>query len=199
MPAGTKILYSNRAYLIEPKPADAPPLYFTYRILAPTGRSQHVDRQSQFLFDDGTDHWDVKVGLNDLQNFWPLQPRKGLSLERVNRRTHETDDVSFLVLGLEPIGEGQHKYLSWEIRRIDHYSDGTLFYQFLWYAPEICVLSAFTDSQHRVVELLRVLRPGDRDYNRPLKVKRHRLYFADNNSPVKENNVACRAQKREDP
>jgi len=185
VPAGTKLLYSDRAYLIKPKPVDAPPLYFSYRILAPTGQSKHVKRRSQFLFDDGIDQWDVTMGLSGLQNFWPLQPDSQLSLERLNRRTHATDQVSFVVLGLEPIGEGRNEYTSWEIRRIDQYSDGTSFYQFLWYAPEICALSAFTDSQHRVVNLLRVLKPGDHDYNRPLKVEKHRLYFADNGSLVK--------------
>jgi hypothetical protein len=183
--AETRLLYTNRAYEIERKPADAPPLYYTYKILAPSGRSQHVERAGQFLFDDSSDHWDLQTSSNEIEDFWPLQPGKELDLHRINRRTNVTDNVSFLVLGLEPIGRGLNMHLSWKIRRLDGYNDGTQSFQYLWYAPDICTLSAFTDSQHRLVRLLRVLRPGDRDYDRPLKVEQHYLYFADTNERVK--------------
>src|ERR1043165_7960155 len=48
----TKLLYTNRAYLILPKKPDSPPLYFSYQILE-TGK--FVQRRGQFLFDDGDD------------------------------------------------------------------------------------------------------------------------------------------------
>ncbi|HUK11244.1 MAG TPA: hypothetical protein VLX09_25485 [Stellaceae bacterium] len=184
-PAGTKLLYTNRAYEIEPKSVDEPPLYYTYKILTPSGRSQHVDRLSQFMFDDGTDQWDVETQADQILGFWPLWPGKQLTIQRVDRQTGVTAEVTFTVLGLDPIRAGSRLHNSWKIRRIDNMSNGTHFYQFLWYAPGLCTLSAFTDSQHRLVRLLQVLEPGDRDYDRALKVKDHHLYFADNDEMVK--------------
>jgi len=184
-PAGTKLLYSNRAYEIEKKPVDAPPLYYSYTILAPGNGKEHVERRSQLLFDDGSDKWEVQTGSDEVRGFWPLQPSKELILRRYDQQTGAHAEVSFLVLGLEPIDSGLHIYRSWKIRRLDRNSDGTHYFQFLWYAPEICTLSAFTDSQHRMIRLLRVLKPGDPDYNRPLEVKKHHLYFADKNELVK--------------
>jgi hypothetical protein len=183
--AGTKLLYSNRAYEIEPKPVDAPPLYYSYKILAPGNGKQQVERRSQLLFDDGTDKWNVETGSDDVQDFWPLQPSKELDIRRDDQQTGVHAEVSFLVLGLEPINSGTHVWRSWKIRRRDTLSDGSHYFQFLWYAPEICTLSAFTDSQHRVIRLLRVLEPGDKDYDRPLEVKKHRLYFSDTGDLVK--------------
>jgi hypothetical protein len=55
----------------------------------------------------------------------------------------------------------------------------------LWYAPQLCTLSAFTDSQHRTVRLLRVLKPGDPDYDREVVRKNRRLYFVDTGEMVK--------------
>src|SRR5215469_10454393 len=48
--AQTKLLYTNRAYLILPKTPDTPALYFSYKILD-TGKL--VQRRGQLLFDDG--------------------------------------------------------------------------------------------------------------------------------------------------
>jgi hypothetical protein len=76
-------------------------------------------------------------------------------------------------------------YKSWKIRRLDAIEGGKSFVQFLWYAPQLCTLSAFTDSQHRNVRLLRILKPDDRDYARELTVKNHHLYFADKDEMVK--------------
>src|ERR1700681_746888 len=45
----TKLLYTNRAYLILPKAPDTPALYFSYQILE-TGK--FVQRRGQFLFDE---------------------------------------------------------------------------------------------------------------------------------------------------
>jgi len=183
--AGIKLLYTNRAYKIEPKPMDAPPLFYTYTILAPGGGEQHVERRSQLLFDDGSDPWRVQTGADEVRSFWPLQPSKALTLDRSDPNTGMHSEVSFFVLGLEPIETTTHIYRSWKIRRFDHNSDGTHYFQFLWYSPELCTLSAFTDSQQRMVRLLRVLKPGDHDYDRPLAVKNHHLFFADSNEQVK--------------
>jgi hypothetical protein len=183
--AGTKLLYSNRAYEIEQKSIDAPLLYYTYKILAPSLHSQFVERRGQLLFDDGEDRWEVLSKEQEIKDFWPLQPGRTLVLRRFDRATRVKSKVHFQVLGLEPIDSGTHVYQSWKISRLDENSDGTHFQQFLWYAPEICTLSAFTDSQHRTVRLLRVLKPGDADYDRSLTVKQHRLYFADSNEVVK--------------
>lgn len=183
--AKTRLLYSNRAYEIEPKPANAPPLYYSYKILAPGTDRALVQRRSQLLFDDGTDKWEVETGSDEVRGFWPLQPSKELVIERKDRETGVHAEVSFLVLGLDPIESGSHVYRSWKIRRLDKSSDGSRYFQFLWYAPEICTLSAFTDSQHRLIRLLRALKPGDPDYDRPLEVKKHHLYFADNHELVK--------------
>jgi len=50
----TKLIYSNRAYLIMQKPADAPPLAYSYSII---GTERSVVRAGQILFDDGGDRW----------------------------------------------------------------------------------------------------------------------------------------------
>ena len=116
----TKLLYSNRGYLILPKPADAPPLAYSYSIL-----------------------------------------------------------------GTESITVGTRGYKSWKIRRTDHMEDGSTTTQLLWYSPELCTLSAFTDSQQRTIALLRVLKPGEHDYNRAVARRNGKLVFTDTGEAVK--------------
>ena len=180
--APTKLLYTNRAYLILPKAPDTPALYFTYQILE-TGK--FVQRRGQLLFDDGDDRWQLESNPEALRLFWPLRPGKKLELDRINRTNGEHSHVAFDVLGLEPVTVNGIPYRSWKIRRLDTIEGGKSFVQFLWYAPQLCTLSAFTDSQHRNVRLLRVLKPGDADYDRALVRKKGRLYFADKDEPVK--------------
>jgi len=180
--AETKLLYSNRAYLILPKPADAPSFYYSYVIL---GTGKKVERRGQFMFDDGDDRWDFDAHLSTLEQLWPLRPDKQFELDRTERNTGMKARVTFTVLGLEPIRVNHREYRSWKIRRLDRYEDGRSFVQFLWYSPELCTLSAFTDSKNRNVRLLRILNPGDKDYDRPLAVRKRELYFADTNEPVK--------------
>src|SRR5689334_10643719 len=180
--AQTKLLYTNRAYLILPKAPDTPALYFTYQILE-TGK--FVQRRGQFLFDDGDDNWELESNPEALRLFWPLRPEKKLELNRVERTTGAHSQVTFVVLGLEPITVNGVPYKSWKIRRLDTVegSKGTV--QFLWYSPGLCTLTAFTDSQGRSVRLLRVLKPGDADYGREVVRKNRRLYFADTGEMVK--------------
>ncbi len=178
----TKLLYTNRAYLILPKAADSPALYFSYKILE-TGKL--VERRGQFLFDDGDDRWKLESNPDALRLFWPLRPEKKLELERVDRTTGAHGRVSFVVLGLEPLEVNHVPYKSWKIRRIDAVEGAKSTVQFLWYAPALCTLSAFTDSQQRTVRLLRVLKPGDADYEREVVRKKGRLHFADTDEMVK--------------
>jgi len=178
----TKLLYTNRAYLILPKKPDAPPLFFSYQILE-TGK--FVKRRGQFLFDDGDDRWELESNPDALRLFWPLRPEKKLELNRVEHTTGAHSQVSFVVLGLEPLTVNGFPYKSWKIRRLDTVEGGKGTVQFLWYAPGLCTLTAFTDSQGRTVRLLRVLKPGDADYGREVVRKSRRLYFADTGEMVK--------------
>jgi hypothetical protein len=180
--AQTKLLYTNRAYLVLPKDPDAPPFYFSYKILE-TGK--FVQRRGQFLFDDGDDRWELESNPEALRLFWPLRPEKALEIERVDRTNGTHAQVSFVVLGLEPVTVNGIPYRSWKIRRLDTIEGGKSYVQFLWYAPQLCTLSAFTDSQHRTMRLLRTLKPGDADYGRELLRKNHHLYFADTGEMVK--------------
>jgi len=178
----TKLLYTNRAYLVLEKGPNSPALYFSYKILE-TGK--FVQRRGQFLFDDGDDRWELETNPGALRLFWPLRPEKKLELDRVDRASGEHSHVTFVVLGLEPIAVNGVSYRSWKIRRLDTIEGGKSFVQFLWYAPELCTLSAFTDSQHRTVRLLRILKPGSSDYDRMLVRKKGHLYFADKDELVK--------------
>ena len=180
--AQTKLLYTNRAYLILPKAPDTPALYFTYQILD-TGK--FVQRRGQLLFDDGDDRWQLESNPDALRLFWPLRPGKKLELNRLDRTNGEHSHVTFEVLGLEPVTVNGIPYRSWKIRRLDQIEGGKSFVQFLWYAPQLCTLSAFTDSQHRNVRLIRTLKPGDADYDRALVRKKGHLYFADKDELVK--------------
>lgn len=180
--ADTKLLYTNRGYLILPKPKDAPPLYYSYLIL---GTARKVERRGQLMFDDGEDRWDFDEHLSSLEQLWPLRPDKRFELDRTERKSGMKAHVTFTVLGLEPITVDSREYRSWKIRRLDRYEDGHTFVQFLWYSPELCTLAAFTDSKNRNIKLLRVLKRGDKDYDRPVAVKDRKLYFADTNEPVK--------------
>ena len=178
----TKLLYTNRAYLILPKAPDSPAFYFSYQILE-TGK--FVQRRGQFLFDDGDDRWKLESNPEALRLFWPLRPAKKVELERVDRTTGAQARVTFVVLGLEPLEVNHVPYKSWKIRRLDTVEGGKSSIQFLWYAPQLCTLSAFTDSQQRTVRLLRVLKPGDPDYDREVVRKKGRLYFVDKDEMVK--------------
>jgi hypothetical protein len=178
----TKLLYTNRAYLILPKKPDSPPLYFSYQILE-TGK--FVQRRGQFLFDDSDDNWQLESNPDALRLFWPLRPEKKLELNRVERTTGAHSQVTFVVLGLEPLTVNGIPYKSWKIRRLDTVEGGKSTVQFLWYSPGLCTLTAFTDSQGRTVRLLRVLKPGDADYGREVVRKNRRLYFADTGEMVK--------------
>jgi hypothetical protein len=178
----TKLLYSNRGYLILPKPADAPPLAYSYAIL---GTERRVERTGQFMFDDGGDRWAFESNLEGLTQFWPLKPRKQFDITRINRYTRGKALVSFVVVGPESIEVGRRSYKSWKIQRTDHMEDGSTTTQALWYSPELCTLSAFTDSQQRTINLLRILKPGDPDYNRPVARRDGKLIFSDTGEPVK--------------
>ena len=180
--ANTKLLYSNRGYLILPKAPDAPALYFSYQIL---GTQTFVQRRGQFLFDDGDDRWKLESNPDALKLFWPLRPEKKLEIERVDRTNGAQARVSFTVIGLEPIEVNHRAYKSFKIRRLDNFEGGSTFIQFLWYSPELCTLTQFTDSQHRTVRLLRVLKPGDADYGRDVVRRKSHLYFTDTNEMVK--------------
>ena len=178
----TKLIYSNRGYLILPKPADAPPLAYSYSIL---GTERSVVRAGQFLFDDGGDRWAFESNPEGLTQFWPLTPRKHFDITRINRFTRGKALVSFVVEGTENINAAGRLYRSWRIRRIDHEEGGSTKTQTLWYSPDLCTLAAFTDSQERTVTLLRVLKPGDRDYNRPIARRNGKMVFSDTGEVVK--------------
>src|SRR5262249_43335830 len=130
--------------------------------------------------------WELETNPGALRLFWPLRPEKKLEIDRIDRASGEHSHVTFVVLGLEPIAVNGISYRSWKIRRLDTIEGGSRFVQFLWYAPELCTLSAFTDSQHRTVRLLRVLKPGVPDYDRMLVRKKGHLYFADKDEMVKQ-------------
>jgi len=180
--AQIKLLYTNRAYLILPKPPDAPLFYYSYMIL---GTGTRVERHGQLIFDASDDHWDFDENLISLRRLWPLRPDNTIELDRVDRETGIRAKVTFTVIGLEPIQVDRSAHKSWKIRRLDRYETGDTSIQFLWYAPDLCTLSAFTDSQQRLVRLLRVLRPGGKDYDRPIAHRNHKLYFADTNERVR--------------
>jgi len=179
---GTKFLYSDRGYLIQQKPAGAVAMQYSYQIL---GTQRHVERYGQFLFDDGSDRWAFESNPEALSRLWPLTMRKRIELERYDRFTRVHAFVSFMVAGVEPIQVGGRAYPSWKVQREDRLETGTRTSQTLWYSPQLCTLTAFTDSQERLVNLLRILNPGDHDYNRPVVRKLHRLYFSDTGELVK--------------
>jgi len=180
--AQTKLLYSNRGYLILPKAPDSPALYFSYQIL---GTDKFVQRRGQFLFDDGDDRWKLETNPEALKLFWPLRPEKKLELERVDRTNGAQARVTFTVIGLEPIEVNHRPYKSFKIRRLDSFEGGSTFIQFLWYSPELCTLTQFTDSQHRTIRLLRLLKPSDADYGRDVVRRKSDLFFTDTNEMVK--------------
>jgi hypothetical protein len=178
----TKLLYTNRGYLILPKPADAQPLAYSYSIM---GTERSVVRAGQFLFDDGGDRWAFESNPDGLTQFWPLKARKHFDITRINRFTRGKALVSFVVEGTENITAAGRIYRSWRIRRTDRIEGGSTTTQLLWYSPDLCTLSAFTDSQERTINLLRVLKPGDRDYNRPVARRNGKMVFADTGEAVK--------------
>jgi hypothetical protein len=181
-PPQTKLIYTNRGYLILPKPADAPPLAYSYSIL---GSERSVVRAGQFLFDDGGDRWAFETNPEGLTQFWPLMARKHFDITRINRFTRGKALVSFVVEGTENINAAGRSYRSWRIRRTDHIEGGSTTTQLLWYSPDLCTLAAFTDSQERTVTLLRVLKPGDRDYKRPVARVNGKMVFSDTGEAVK--------------
>ena len=181
-PPQTKLIYSNRGYLILPKPADAPPLSYSYSIL---GTERSVVRAGQFLFDDGGDRWAFESNPEGLTQFWPLKAQKHFDITRINRFTRGKALVSFIVEGTENINAAGRIYRSWRIRRTDREEGSSTKTQLLWYSPDLCTLSAFTDSQQRTVSLLRVLKPGDRDYNRAVARRDGKMVFTDTGEAVK--------------
>ena len=182
--AGLRLLYTDRAYLIEPKAASAPALVYSYTLQG-MQFERHVDRYGQFLFDDGGDRWAFESNPGGLSQFWPLRQGGKLGLEKIDRNTRNHALVSLTVIGTEPVQVGNRSYVTWKVRRFDRLEEKGTFEQFLWYAPDLCTLAAFTDSQQRRIDLLRILKPGDRDYKRPVVRKQGQLYFSDTNTPVK--------------
>jgi hypothetical protein len=181
-PPQTKLIYTNRGYLILPKPADAPPLAYSYSIL---GTERSVVRAGQFLFDDGGDRWAFESNPEGLTEFWPLKARKHFDITRISRFTRGKALVSFVVEGTEMISAAGRSYRSWRIRRTDREEGSSTTTQLLWYSPDLCTLAAFTDSQQRTVTLLRVLKPGDRDYNRAIARRNGRMVFTDTGEVIK--------------
>jgi hypothetical protein len=181
-PPQTKLIYSNRGYLILPKPANAPPLAYSYSIL---GTERSVVRAGQFLFDDGGDRWAFESNPEGLTQFWPLKPQKHFDITRINRFTRGKALVSFVVEGTENINAAGRSYRSWRVRRTDHEEGSSTTTQLLWYSPDLCTLAAFTDSQQRTIALLRVLKPGERDYNRSVARRNGKMVFTDTGEAVK--------------
>lgn len=178
----TKLIYTNRGYLILPKPADAPPLAYSYSIL---GTERSVVRAGQFLFDDGGDRWAFESNPEGLTQFWPLKAQKHFDITRINRFTRGKVLVSFVVEGTESISAAGRIYRSWRIRRTDREEGSSTTTQLLWYSPDLCTLAAFTDSQQRTVTLLRVLKPGERDYNRAIARRDGKMVFTDTGEVIK--------------
>ena len=180
---GLRYFYTDRAYLILPKPANLGPMVYSYTLQG-MQFDRHVDRYGQFLFDDGSDRWAFESNPDGLQQFWPLKRGNKLGIEKVDRNTRNHALVSLTVVGTEPVQVGTKSYTSWKIRRFDRLEQNSTFEQFLWYSPELCTLTAFTSSQQRTITLLRILKPTDKDYKRPVVRKKGQLYFADTNKPV---------------
>ena len=180
---GLRLLYTDRAYLIVPKSANLGPMVYSYTLQG-MQFDRHVDRYGQFLFDDGGDRWAFESNPDGLQKFWPLRRGNKLGIEKVDRNTRNHALVTLTVVGTEPVQVGNRSYVSWKVRRFDNLEEKATFEQFLWYAPELCTLAAFTDSQQRTITLVRILKPGDKDYKRPVVRKQGKLYFADTNKPV---------------
>ena len=181
--AGLRLLYTDRAYLIVPKSASLGPMVYSYTLQG-MQFDRHVDRYGQFLFDDGGDRWAFESNPDGLQKFWPLKRGNKLGIEKIDRNTRNHALVTLTVVGTEPVQVGNRSYVAWKVRRYDNLEEKATFEQFLWYAPELCTLAAFTDSQQRRIDLLRILKPSDRDYKRPVVRKQGQLFFADTNKPV---------------
>ncbi|HTS92260.1 MAG TPA: hypothetical protein VMG55_09690 [Stellaceae bacterium] len=180
---GLRLMYTDRAYLIEPRPANLGPMVYAYTLQG-MQFDRHVDRYGQFLFDDGSDRWAFESNPDGLQKFWPLRRGNKLGIEKIDRNTRNHALVTLTVVGTEPVQVGARSYASWKVRRFDNLEQKGTFEQFLWYAPELCTLSAFTDSQQRTITLIRILKPSDKDYKRPVVRKQGKLYFSDTNKPV---------------
>ena len=174
---GDKLLYSDRAYLILDKPKGAAPLEYAYEILH---KHEKVKRVGQFLSDES----DTRAAdPATLARLWPLQPGNTVSF-RTQRPDGGPVDVSLKVLGIDVVESPGRSYTSWKILRIERDDHGRRQSQTLWYAPDLCALAAFTSSKNKVIRLLRVLRPGDPDYQRPLDRVKGRLVFADTGALV---------------
>jgi len=180
---GLRFLYTDRAYLILPKPPNAAPMMYSYTLQG-MQFDRHVDRYGQFLFDDGGDRWAFESNPDGLQKFWPLKRGNKLGIEKIDRNTRNHALVTLTVVGTEPVSVGNKNYVSWKVRRFDNLEQKGTFEQFLWYSPELCTLAAFTDSQQRTITLLRILKPTDKDYKRAVVRKQGQLFFADTNKPV---------------
>ena len=74
----------------------------------------------------------IRYGVNDI--------RYQVSLDHAQLLV---ENEKFRTLGLEPITVNGLPYKSWKIRRIDTIEGGQTYVQFLWYAPQLCTLSAF--------------------------------------------------------
>ncbi|MGE5202335.1 MAG: hypothetical protein ACM3O6_09750, partial [Acidobacteriota bacterium] len=115
---GLRLLYTDRAYLIEPKAASAPALVYSYTLQG-MQFERHVDRYGQFLFDDGGDRWAFESNPGGLEQFWPLRQGGKLGLEKIDRNTRNHALVSLNVIGTEPVQVGNRSYVAWKVRRID--------------------------------------------------------------------------------
>jgi hypothetical protein len=178
---GTELIYTDRAYLILPKSELPRALHYSYEIL---NSQQRAERFGQLLFNDAIEPWSFITNADGLSDLWPLRPEKSYTFDRLEQTTHEQVNVSLVVLGLEPVAVGDRFYRSWKVRRVDTFRTGRKFLQFLWYSPELCSLTAFTDSIHRLVRLERILHPGDFDYKRPVTRDQGHLLFEDRGRSV---------------
>jgi hypothetical protein len=183
---GVKLLYNDRAYLVLAKTDADQQMQYSYQILTGNGKAQ---RTGQIIFREDDETWEIDPDQEGVGALWPLQPDKTYSFVRVERggeHAGERITVEFKVVGLEPLSFASRQMPSWKIRRLDRDAKGAVrFFQFMWYVPEFCALAGFTDSQSRYVTLLRVLKPGDPDYDRPLARRKGKLVFSDTGEAVK--------------
>jgi hypothetical protein len=174
---GSKLLYSDRAYLILDTPKGASPLEYSYEILH---KKERVKRVGQLLSDEGDASAADPAALARL---WPLQPGNKIGFH-TRREDRSVVEVSLNVLGIDVVETPGHSYTSWKILRTERDDRGRRVTQTLWYAPELCALAAFTSSKNKVIRLVRVLHPGDPGYDRPLDRVKGKLVYADDGAAV---------------
>jgi hypothetical protein len=175
-PIGTRLVYDDRVYTVAAVDG------FTQTMHA---ELRHRDSEiiGMVLYRNVSEPWRfTRSGPDGFRSFWPA--KRGNTLD-YSIKNHSSQDIdgSVTIAGNENIELPFGTYKTWKITNAQAVDNGGRSIDTNWYSPELCA-SAQIAITGGVSKLLKILKPSDPDYARPIIYKNRHTYWGDTDQPV---------------